>query len=81
MQNKMTNRLDELRQRYDDSVRIRTLISVGRAEDKIIECANNLHADIIVIGSRGLNGISKLLMGSVSRKVSERVNCTVMIVR
>lgn len=39
MQNKMTNRLDELRQRYDDSVRIRTLISVGRAEDKIIECA------------------------------------------
>jgi nucleotide-binding universal stress UspA family protein len=81
MQNKMTNRLDELRQRYDDSVRIRTLISVGRAEDKIIECANNLHADIIVIGSRGLKGISKLLMGSVSRKVSERVNCTVMIVR
>lgn len=81
MQNKMTNRLDELRQRYDDSVRIRTLISVGRPEDKIIECANNLHADIIVIGSRGLKGISKLLMGSISRKVSERVNCTVMIVR
>lgn len=81
MQNKMTNRLDELRQRYDDSVRIRTLISVGRPEDKIIECANNLHADIIIIGSRGLKGISKLLMGSVSRKVSERVNCTVMIVR
>jgi nucleotide-binding universal stress UspA family protein len=81
MRNKMTKRLNELRQRYDNSVQIRTLVSVGRPEDKIIECANNLHADIIVMGSRGLKGISKLLMGSVSRKVSERVNCTVMIVR
>jgi nucleotide-binding universal stress UspA family protein len=81
MRNKMTKRLDEIRQRYDSSVQIRTLVSVGRPEVKIIECANNLHADIIVMGSRGLKGISKLLMGSVSRKVSERVNCTVMIVR
>lgn len=81
MRNKMTKRLDELRQRYDSLVQIRTLVSVGRPEDKIIECANNLNADIIVMGSRGLKGISKLLMGSVSRKVSERVNCTVMIAR
>lgn len=79
--NKMTKRLDELRQRYDSLVHIRTLVSIGRPEDKIIECANNQHADIIVMGSRGLKGISKLLMGSVSRKVSERVNCTVMIAR
>ncbi len=81
MRNKMTKRLDELRQRYDSLVQIRTLVSVGRPEDKIIECANNQHADIIVMGSSGLKGISKLLMGSVSRKVSERVNCTVMIAR
>jgi nucleotide-binding universal stress UspA family protein len=81
MRNKMTKRLDEIRQRYDNSVQIRTLVSVGRPEDKIIECANNQHADIIVMGSKGLKGISKSLMGSVSRKVSERVNCTVMIVR
>jgi nucleotide-binding universal stress UspA family protein len=81
MRNKMTKRLDELRQRYDSLIQIRTLVSVGRPEDKIIECATNLNADIIVMGSRGLKGISKLLMGSVSRKVSERVNCTVMIAR
>ena len=81
MRNKMTKRLDVLRQRYDSLVQIRTLVSVGRPEDKIIECANNLNADIVVIGSRGLKGVSKLLMGSVSRKISERVNCTVMIAR
>ncbi|HEY7777306.1 MAG TPA: universal stress protein [Nitrososphaeraceae archaeon] len=81
MRNKMTRRLDELRQRYDGSVQVRTLVSVGRPEVKIIECTNNLHVDIIVMGSRGIKGISRLLMGSVSRKVSERANCTVMIVR
>lgn len=58
MLNKMTKRLNEIRQRYDNSVQIRTLVSVGRPEDKIIECANNFHADIIVMGSRGLKGIS-----------------------
>lgn len=81
MRNKMTKRLDEIRQKYDNTVQIKTLVSVGRPEDKIIECANNQHADIIVMGSKGLKGISKFLMGSVSRKVSERVSCTVMIAR
>jgi len=38
MRNKMTKRLDEVRQRYDSSVQIRTLVSVGRPEDKIIVC-------------------------------------------
>jgi nucleotide-binding universal stress UspA family protein len=78
---KMTNRLDELRQRYDNLVQIRTVVSVGRPEVKIIEYVNNQHADLIVMGSRGLKGISRLLMGSVSRTVYEKAKCTVMIVR
>lgn len=81
VQDKITNRLDEIRRTYENSVQIRTLVSVGRPEVKIIETANNQEVDIIVIGSRNLKGISRLLMGSVSKKVSERVNCTVMIVR
>ena len=81
MGNKITKRLDDLRQIYDSSVQIRTLVSVGRPEVKIIECANNQHADLIVMGSNALKGISRLLIGSVSKKVSERVNCAVMIVR
>lgn len=81
MRYKMMNRLDLLRQRYRNSVKIKTLVSVGRPEVKIIEYANNQHADLIVMGSRGLTGISRFLMGSVSRTVSEKVKCTVMIVR
>jgi nucleotide-binding universal stress UspA family protein len=81
MRNKRTKRLDDLKRKYDRSVHIKTLVSVGRPEVKIIDCAKNQHADLIVMGSRGLKGISKFLMGSVSRKVSETANCAVMIVR
>lgn len=77
----MKNRLDELKRKYQNSVQIRTLVSVGRPDVKIVEYANNQHVDLIVMGHRGLKGISRFIMGSVSRTVSEKVNCTVMIVR
>jgi nucleotide-binding universal stress UspA family protein len=62
-------------------VRIRTVVLVGRPEDKIVEFANRQNVDLIVMGSRSLKGMSRLLMGSVSRNVSEKVKCSVMIVR
>ncbi|HXV88265.1 MAG TPA: universal stress protein [Nitrososphaeraceae archaeon] len=65
----MTNRLDELRRRYDNSVQIRILVCIVRPEVKIIKCANNQHADLVVMDSRCLKEIFKFLMGSVSRTV------------
>jgi nucleotide-binding universal stress UspA family protein len=78
---KMINRLDELKNKYQNSVQIRTLVSIGRPKDKILEYANKQHVDIIVMGNRGVKGISRFLMGSVSRTVSEGAKCTVMIVK
>jgi nucleotide-binding universal stress UspA family protein len=62
-------------------VRIRSAVLVGRPEDKIVEFANRQNVDLIAMGSRGLKGISRWVMGSVSRSVSERAKCTVMIVK
>lgn len=81
MRHKMIERLDEIKRKYKGSVQIKTMISVGRPEVKIVEYANNQHVDLIVMGSRGQTGIARLIMGSVSRTVSEKVKCTVMIVR
>jgi nucleotide-binding universal stress UspA family protein len=53
----------------------------GQPADVIIEIANQKQADLIVVGSRGLTGIQRYLMGSVSSKVSEHASCSVMIVR
>jgi nucleotide-binding universal stress UspA family protein len=81
MRHKMRNTLEELKEKYKNSVRIRTAVLVGRAEHKIVEFANRQNVDLIVMGSRGLKGISRFVMGSVSRNVSERAKCTVMIVK
>jgi nucleotide-binding universal stress UspA family protein len=81
MRYKMINTLEKIKQKYENSVKIRTVVLVGSAEDKIVEFANRQNVDLIVMGSRGLKGMSRLLMGSVSRNVSEKVKCSVMIVR
>ena len=81
MRYKMINTLEKIKQKYENSVKIRTVVLVGSAEDKIVEYANRQNVDLIVMGSKGLKGISRLLMGSVSRHVSEKAKCSVMIVR
>ncbi|MGA7603106.1 MAG: universal stress protein [Nitrososphaeraceae archaeon] len=49
--------------------------------DTIIEYANNEGADLIIIGSTGLGGFAKIkALGSISRRVSERAKCPVMII-
>lgn len=66
-------------------ITVETVILVCDADEKIIEFANEKRVDLIVIGSRGLRGISKFFkalgLGSVSRSVSERVTCPVLIIR
>jgi nucleotide-binding universal stress UspA family protein len=81
MRYKMINTLEKIKQKYENSVKIRTVVLIGSAGDKIVEFANRQNVDLIVMGSRGLKGISRFVMGSASRSVSERAKCTVMIVK
>ena len=84
MRYKMMNTLEEIKQKYKNSkVKLRTQVLVGPPIDKIVEFANRHNVDLIVIGSRGLKGISRVLrgLGSVSRSVTEKAKCTVMIVK
>lgn len=53
----------------------------GQPAEVIIDIANQEQADLIVVGSRGLTGIQRFLLGSVSSRVSEHAHCSVMIVR
>jgi nucleotide-binding universal stress UspA family protein len=53
----------------------------GDPAEVIIEVANEQQADLIVVGSRGLTGIKRFRLGSVSNKVSHHAPCSVMIVR
>jgi nucleotide-binding universal stress UspA family protein len=49
--------------------------------DAIIEVAAEQDADLIVVGDRGLKGVTRFLLGSVSNKVVQHAPCSVMVVR
>lgn len=53
----------------------------GDPADEIIRVANIYKADLIVIGSRELTGIKRIVQGSVSSQVVEEANCSVLVVK
>ncbi|MCZ7538316.1 MAG: universal stress protein [Acidimicrobiia bacterium] len=53
---------------------------VGDAAAEILEEASTWRADLIVLGSRGLTGLSRLLLGSVARNVLQGTESSVLIV-
>lgn len=62
-------------------VQVKVKVAIGYPPDRIMEVVEEEAADLIVMGSIGLTGLSKLrALGSVSRAVSERARCPVLIV-
>ena len=58
-----------------------THMCIGRPDREIIALAEKIGAGLIVLGSRGLGGIRRALMGSVSDAVVRHAPCPVMVVR
>ncbi|MFV8828909.1 universal stress protein [Alkalihalobacterium sp. APHAB7] len=53
----------------------------GEPGPTVVQYANEKNFDCLVIGSRGLNALQSMVLGSVSHKVAKRVKCPVMIVK
>jgi nucleotide-binding universal stress UspA family protein len=58
-----------------------THLREGRAEEEIVELAEEIEAGLIVMGSRGHSRLRRALMGSVSDAVVRHAHCPVTIVR
>jgi nucleotide-binding universal stress UspA family protein len=53
----------------------------GRPDREIVHLSEEIGAGLIVMGSRGLGGVRRALMGSVSDSVVRHAHCPVLIVR
>ena len=53
----------------------------GDPAEEIIRLSNIYRANLIVLGSRGLTGLNRILKGSVSSQVLTDAQCTVMVVK
>ncbi|MFW9910029.1 MAG: universal stress protein, partial [Candidatus Thorarchaeota archaeon] len=63
------------------SIPVTDLLDHGDPAARIIEIAQERKVDLIILGSRGLSGIKRLFVGSISDKVASQASCPVMIVR
>ena len=59
----------------------RTIVVTGHPVDQIVHQADEMDADLVVIGSHGRGGLADVAMGSTSRRVLRRCAVPVLVVR
>ena len=82
-QSRLANeRLEELVTEFArDNVAISQHVYTGDAATRINQAAEELHADMIVIGTHGRKGLSHLLIGSVAENVLHNAKVPVLCVK
>ena len=53
----------------------------GHPAEEIIQAATRTHADLVILGSRGMTGLKGTFLGSVSRRVARHAPCSVLVVK
>ena len=69
---------DELRRR---GLGVTTSMPVGDAKDVLLQEAERVAADCIIVGAKGHTRLERILLGSVSASLAARATCSVEVVR
>lgn len=56
-------------------------VRIGHAAREILALAREVTADLIIVGSHGLTGFERLLIGSTSERIVREAQCTVEVAR
>lgn len=60
---------------------VKVHVATGEAGPGIVEMADTLGSDVIVIAGLGRTGVERLMLGSVAQKVVARAPCAVFVVK
>ena len=63
------------------TLKIQERLALGHEAQEILKAARLQKADLVIVGSKGLTGLRRFLMGSVAHTVSQHAPCSVLIVR
>lgn len=73
--------LDDLVAPHEDKLVFGSrMLKVGDARSEILAAARALSADLILMGTHGRRGISRLVLGSVAESVTREAPCPVLLV-
>ena len=64
----------------DEGVDVEVHVSAVSGPDAVLTAAEEVDADLIVVGNRGMSGTRRFLLGSVPNAVSHHAPCSVLIV-
>ncbi len=65
----------------DLNLQIKAIVQEGHAGDKIVEIADKLKSDLIVMATHGWRGVNKAILGSTTERIIAHANCPVLIVK
>lgn len=60
---------------------IRLIADSGDAAEGIIQTAEESHADLVIVGQRGMTATPSFLLGGVSQKVATYAPCSILVVK
>jgi nucleotide-binding universal stress UspA family protein len=60
---------------------IRLIADSGDAAESIIQTAEESHADLVIVGQRGMTATPSFLLGGVSQKVARYASCSILVVK
>ena len=61
--------------------RVAAAVDFGKPAKAIVELAREVDADLIIVGTHGRKGISRLVLGSVAEETVKRAPCPVLVMR
>jgi nucleotide-binding universal stress UspA family protein len=77
----LDDQVKEIEQSGGEVTRKHVRVSERHPSNDIVRIAEEIEADLVVMGSRGLGGIRRALMGSVSDSVVRHAHCPVLVGR
>ncbi len=82
LQETAKNMLDHVAEKFlAAEIKVSTSIAIGRPSEEILSEAHQGEYDLVVVGSRGLTGIQRVLLGTVSGKIANNAKTSVLIIK
>ena len=81
IEQKARKRINEIVHSASSTVKPHLHYNEGDARDSVLEWAEKLKADLIVMGTHGRQGAERFFMGSVAEAVVRRASCPVLTLR
>jgi|APMed6443717190_1056831.scaffolds.fasta_scaffold01053_6 nucleotide-binding universal stress UspA family protein len=83
MMDRAADAVDELIAKHmrSDHTNVHVLVDTGWPDTALMRKAEEIGADLIVVGSRGFTGLKHVLLGSVAERVIRYSHCAVMVAR